>query len=220
MTEFRFKIFAFCFAITEVAIASPISAEIDIDSWTLLYGKVSQSTCLFGKPDSRSECLRPLNPFSIVGPEQRFGGSPNFVATFVAESNPNWHCVYDHAYRMSCTGGDPYFVVHGYVPRQFFSEVRERSSCDGYEGVYLNQPSISCYGKSCEVDVGFTPSAVDGETVEVEIEVELATYDLKGNRITTLEEDDSGTYSVSVDFDIRDDEVSRVVVQDIDCERY
>lgn len=223
MPRYRFEksaIVAFVIAISDLAIATPISAEVDIDSWTLLYGKVSQPTCLFESPNLQSKCLRSLNSFSIIGPEQRMEGKTNFVATFVTESNPNWNCVYDHAYRISCTGGDPYFVIYGYVPRQIFSEVRERTSCDGYEGVYLNEPSISCYGRSCEVDVSFTPTSVDGETVEVEVEVELATYNSKGYRNDILEEDDSGTYSVSVDFEIPDDEVSRVVVRDIDCEKY
>ena len=196
-----------------VGLANAIEGEVDIDSWSILTGQVTRDTCLYSEPSTGSYCKKKLNTYSVLT-AWRTETIGEFVKTEVIESNPNFRCSYDP---FRCTG-QPYLREEGYVVSNLFEISRVRSSCDGVDNLYLRKPTISCSGRSCEVEVSFSTYP----QVEMRVEVEIDTFDEKGNRIGREDENEtsySGT-SVDVDFRFRDDDVVKVVVSDVDCEKW
>ena len=99
----------------------------------------------------------------------------------------------------------------------FFKTIRVRNACDGIKNLYLEEPSIYCSDRSCEVDVSFTTYP----QVDMRVKVEIDTYDGRGNRIGSEEESaTSWSSSVDVEFSYLGDDVSKVVVTDVDCEKW
>jgi hypothetical protein len=196
-----------------------IDGQVDIDSWSILIGQVTQSTCLYADASANSTCLDRLDKFSVLNAGQATKKG-KFTRTNTIEMNPNYQCDFNNysSYGVTCTGGEPYFVTWGYVWSDYFEIVRKRQSCDGVQNLYLTSPSISCDSNSCEVDVSFSSAP----QVDMRVEVEIDTYDKKGKRIGSEDEDETSYYgySVEVDFDYLDKEVSRVVVTDINCEKW
>ena len=193
-----------------------IEGEVDIDSWSFLIGQVTQSTCLYADASANSACLERLDKYSVLSAIEATNKG-KFTRTNTIEINPNFRCDFGNfsGHRVTCTGGEPYILTWGYVWSDYFEIVRKRKSCDGVQNLYLTSPSISCDSDSCEVDVSFSSAP----QVDMRVEVEIDTYDKKGNRIGSKDEDETSyyRYSVEVDFDYLDKDVSRVVVTDIDC---
>lgn len=196
-----------------------IEGEVDIDSWSTLIGQVTQSTCLYADASANSACLERLDKYSVLSAREATNEG-KFTRTNTIKMNPNYQCDFNNysSNRFTCTGGEPYIATWGYVWSDYFEIVRRRQSCNGVQNLYLATPSISCDRNSCEVDVSFTSAP----QVDMRVEVEIDTYDKKGKKLGSEDEDETSYYgySVEVDFDYLDKEVSRVVVTDIECEKW
>ena len=121
---------------------------------------------------------------------------------------------------MYCSGGEPYFTINGWVYTPYFMTTRDRNKCDGFDemDVYLDRPSISCRNGYCDVDVRYSPTPKSSMKVSAEIK----TYNKKNRFIGREEEEETDYYPYgSTEVRIRiDDEVERVVVSDVECEKW
>ena len=196
-----------------------VVTSVDIDSYTFEYGKVTQNTCLYSKLSSTSTCLESLNRWSVLSSyNNRIEGS--FTQTSSTRMNPNYRCNFTKDYRMYCSGGEPYFTINGWVYTPYFMTTRDRNKCDGFDemDVYLDRPSISCRNGYCDVDVRYSPTPKSSMKVSAEIQ----TYNKKNRFIRREEEEETDYYPYgSTEVRIRiDDEVERVVVSDVECEKW
>ena len=197
-------------------LSSDIKTEVDINSWSVLVGQVTQNTCLYSQPNLTSKCIKKLSTSDMLSAlfNKETG---DFISTNYSYMNPNFDCsIHPTTYQMSCNG-KPFIEIPGFVNKSFFKYVRYRSSCDDYDSVYLNEPRVSCYGNRCSVEVGLSSLPSDG----VRVEVEINTYDRDGKRIRGMDETETSYYSsnVTVDFDLND-EVRSIKVTDVDCEKW
>ena len=133
--------------------------------------------------------------------------------------NPNYNCTFGSGYQMQCTGGKPFLNTNGWVYSEYFENRRFRETCDYFSEmtIYLQRPSINCSGRYCNIRVNYSSSPND-----IRVSAEITTYDKRG-RYLGREDDDEADYSPfgSTDLTIRiDDDVERVVLTDVGCEKW
>lgn len=192
------------------------SSSVDINSYTFPAGKVNQSTCLYSEPSFSSVCLEYLDNLSVLSSSQETRGS--FIKTSTSKMNPNRRCDFSQG-RFYCTGGEAFIRTNGWVFNEHFEDIRYKKSCDDFDeiSVYLERPSIYCTDSYCTIDVRYS-SAPDA----IKVSAEITTYD-KRNRYLGREDNNETDFAPYGSTGLTiwiNDEVEKVVLTDVSCEKW